>query len=182
MFRTLTFSLAAFIQLGAALKLLEESNTTVDMVKQSPSVVDSPEEPQEKAVASKDNNIETISLDNLSKTEKALLENTGISLKPGEQTRISVSGNPTTGYEWYQLCCEDNGAFTVERAYRRDPTKPKNYTGVGGMYYFTLTARQPPSGEDSVSGLFEIAYYRDWEDEGEENALSKYSIPVNVTA
>ena len=49
---------------------------------------------------------------------------------------------------------------------------PRGYTGVGGTYFFTLTA-----GEKSGKGVFEIVYKRSWE---EGNGLIAYSIPILV--
>ena len=61
--------------------------------------------------------------------------------------------------------------FEVKETYRRDDA-PENYYGVGGTYFFTLTA-----GEKSGNGVFEITYKRSWE---EGNGLVAYSIPIQV--
>ena len=67
------------------------------------------------------------------------LEESGMPLPKGNQIRFKVRGNPTTGYEWVVNEAAANGLFTVERKYVRDEA-PERYVGVGGTYYFTLTA------------------------------------------
>ena len=86
--------------------------------------------------------------------------------------RFKVSGNPTTGYQWNINEDEINGAFTYKRTYKSNPS-PRFYTGVGGTYYFDITA-----GDSGSNGKFEIAYYRPWE--SANHAFNKHSIPINV--
>ena len=73
-------------------------------------------------------------------------------MEAGDQLRFQVAGNPTTGYEWVLNEDSDNGLFDVERKYVADDAPP-HYTGVGGTYYFTITA-----GETTGDGAFEISY------------------------
>ena len=61
--------------------------------------------------------------------------------------------------------------FDVQETFVFDDA-PEGYTGVGGTYYFTLTA-----GEESGTGAFEISYERSWE---EDNALAAFRIPIQV--
>ena len=61
--------------------------------------------------------------------------------------------------------------FKVKETYLGDDA-PEGYTGVGGTFFFTLTA-----GEQSGTGMFEITYRQYWE---EGNGMITYSIPIHV--
>ena len=55
--------------------------------------------------------------------------------------RFSVLGNPTTGYQWHYNDSENNKLFHVERNYVQDVIEGcEHCVGVGGTYYFTVTA------------------------------------------
>ena len=71
---------------------------------------------------------------------------------------IKLKGNPSTGYKW--AASYDKSFLTlVKESHQRDPSKPKNYVGVGGITTFTFRAVKV--GETSVN----FNYKRPWEKE-----------------
>ena len=68
----------------------------------------------------------------------------GFTIKEDETITFKVSGNPTTGYEWYYMEDANGEAFDVESDYIQDEIKPwqRGYSGIGGTYYFTLSASE----------------------------------------
>mmetsp|Transcript_16128 Transcript_16128/g.21852 ORF Transcript_16128/g.21852 Transcript_16128/m.21852 type:complete len:90 (-) Transcript_16128:102-371(-) len=88
--------------------------------------------------------------------------------------RFEIGGNPTTGYQWYVNLPSANSAFDVVKSYRA-ADNPEGYMGVGGTYFFDVTA-----GDNAGSGHFEIDYYRPWE--SVNSSMNSYKIPINVLA
>ena len=97
----------------------------------------------------------------------------GFTIPENETITFKVSGNPTTGYEWNHL---EDEAFDVERDYYQDEVKPwqRGYTGIGGTYYFTLSANE--GAEQGDKGVFSIAYSRSWEDRN----VDSYTYPIHI--
>ena len=146
---TFALALAAVSSLVSAQMLIGKIEENLDM-DQSLNIVDMPQQNEATSGPSDDDDdIITINLSSVNREFKSTLEQTGIPLKAGGQIRFQVRGNPTTGYQWQELCCNSHGAFSVEKSFKRDPA-PEGYTGVGGTYYFTITANKPSEGEDSI--------------------------------
>ena len=116
--------------------------------------------------------VTTIDLDKIGEAFESQLKKEGIPMKAGDHMRFKVGGNPTTGYQWNINEDVINGAFAFKKSFKRSPA-PEFYVGVGGTYYFDITA-----GDSGSKGTFEIAYYRPWE--SANRAFNKYSIPINV--
>ena len=93
--------------------------------------------------------------------------------------RFSVRGNPTTGYMWEVNEEATKGAFTVERDYIKDPIGEgeESSTGVGGTFFFTLTAGDSVPDEDV---FFQIGYMRNWETENVDDAEWKIKLPIHL--
>jgi len=71
---------------------------------------------------------------------------------------IKLKANPSTGYKWG--ASYDKSFLTlVNETHQRDPSKPKNYVGVGGITTFTF--RPIKVGETSIK----FSYKRPWEKE-----------------
>lgn len=77
-----------------------------------------------------------------------------IKVQPGDQIKITLPGNPTTGYIWKLAAIRvDVLEPGLEPEYVRDSTLP----GAGGMFTFRFTARS--QGHTKVI----LAYLRTWE-------------------
>ncbi|KAF0154911.1 MAG: inhibitor of cysteine peptidase [Syntrophaceae bacterium] len=75
-------------------------------------------------------------------------------VQPGDQIKVTMQGNPTTGYTWkLAAICVDVLEPGLEPEYVRDSTLP----GAGGMFTFRFTARS--QGNTKVI----LAYLRTWE-------------------
>lgn len=71
---------------------------------------------------------------------------------------MKLKANPSTGYKWG--ASYDNSFLTLlKESHQRDPSKPKNYVGVGGVTTFTF--RPIRKGETSIN----FRYKRPWEKE-----------------
>jgi inhibitor of cysteine peptidase len=82
---------------------------------------------------------------------------------------IKLNANPSTGYKWG--ASYDKGFLTLlKESHQRDPSKPKNYVGVGGVTTFTFRAIR--SGETSIN----FRYKRPWEKEVAETRTFRIMI------
>ncbi len=82
---------------------------------------------------------------------------------------IKLNANPSTGYKWG--ASYDKGFLTLlKESHQRDPSKPKNYVGVGGVTTFTFRAVR--SGETSIN----FRYKRPWEKEVAETRTFRIMI------
>ena len=115
----------------------------------------------------------TIDLESMNKIGLAVLTKAGVPIEVGASLRFQVRGNPTTGFEWIVNDEAALGLFTIENLYVPDPA-PAGWTGVGGVYYFTIKA-----GSDVGKGSFKIEYKQPWDSEN-ESPLQSYTIPVQV--
>ena len=100
----------------------------------------------------------------------------GFTIPENETITFKVSGNPTTGYEWHYVETENGAAFDVVEDYIMDPVPEghEDYTGIGGTYYFTLSASQ--EAEKGNSSWFTISESRDWE----EYDIQSYTFPIYI--
>ena len=75
---------------------------------------------------------------------KQVFEEYGLTIPIDETLTFKVSGNPTTGYEWHYNDDVVNDAFVVTEEYVMDTVEDwqEGYTGIGGTYYFTLSASE----------------------------------------
>jgi inhibitor of cysteine peptidase len=69
-------------------------------------------------------------------------DGTDLTVDVGDTIRVTLGGNPTTGYEWASALSE--GASTVlkpegEPLYEQEEA-PEDMVGVGGQFTFTFTA------------------------------------------
>ena len=91
-----------------------------------------------KADQSKANSILNLS----EKGMKEDLETNGLTLEMGKPIKLSVIGNPTTGYTWNVNKAKTNGLFTVKKQYKTSAMDRASdgmpLIGAGGTYYFTL--------------------------------------------
>ncbi len=71
---------------------------------------------------------------------------------------IKLEANPSTGYKW-GASYDRSFLKLLTESHQRDPSKPKNYVGVGGITTFTF--RPIKSGETSIN----FKYKRPWEKE-----------------
>ncbi|MEJ2717895.1 MAG: protease inhibitor I42 family protein [Deltaproteobacteria bacterium] len=69
---------------------------------------------------------------------------------------ISVTANPSTGYQWDVKFDKTFLALRAEK-HRRDSSKPKNYVGVGGTTTFVFVPLK--AGETTIK----LQYKRPWE-------------------
>ena len=100
----------------------------------------------------------TLFLDELPSNNQESLQKNGVSLYPGQSFRFAVEGNASTGYTWnYVESAENSALYSLETMYIMHD-QPTNYTGVGGKFYFTLTA-----GDQLGEGNFEIWHGHAWE-------------------
>ena len=85
-----------------------------------------------------------------------------------EGTKISLKGNPSTGYEW---TCQvsDEGIISLIKEYVEDEHEA-NMVGVGGVYNFTL------KGLKSGNTTLTCKYARSWEQE----AINTKTYDINV--
>ena len=83
-----------------------------------------------------------IDLDQMQSDTKRVFADTGFTIPAEKTLTFKVSGNPTTGYEWHYVETENGAAFDVVEDYIMDPVPEghEDYTGIGGTYYFTLSA------------------------------------------
>ena len=94
-----------------------------------------------------------------------------ITVSVNDTIKVSVAGNPTTGYEWTAL--NDDGALLKlvgEPAYVADETDT-DIVGSGGTYTFTFKA--VTAGESSI----ELWYARGWES---VQPLKTFKVTVTV--
>lgn len=71
---------------------------------------------------------------------------------------IKLKANPSTGYKW-GASYDNSFLKLLKESHQRDPSKPKNYVGVGGVTTFTF--RPIRKGETSIN----FRYKRPWEKE-----------------
>jgi len=71
---------------------------------------------------------------------------------------IALKANPSTGYKW-EVSYDKNFVQLKEESHKRDPSKPKNYVGVGGITTFVF--KPVKVGETEI----EFTYKRPWEKE-----------------
>jgi inhibitor of cysteine peptidase len=81
-----------------------------------------------------------------------------IDLQVAQTVTITLTGNPTTGYEWTTTAFSNEGvlATLADGVYTPNPDSP-GLVGVGGTYVCTYQAAQ--AGEATLS----LAYARSWE-------------------
>ncbi|ELP86442.1 Amoebiasin-1, putative [Entamoeba invadens IP1] len=85
----------------------------------------------------------------------------------GQKQKITLNGNPTTGYSW--MVIESTGV-TADIDYVQDPCEP-GMCGVPGTYTITLTATQRGEGQ------IVLAYKRAWETKA---PASKFSLKLSI--
>ena len=117
-----------------------------------------------------DDIITTVFLDELNKFQHAVLKSTGFFVERDDSLRLALIGNPTTGYGWNVNESNANGAFTVTKEYVQDEV-PEGFTGVGGMYYFTIEA-----GSEIGDGSIGLTYSR----ADDLNATKQFEFPVHI--
>jgi inhibitor of cysteine peptidase len=80
-----------------------------------------------------------------------------VSPAPGEVIKVTIDGNPTTGYEWD--LAEGTELTILNQTYI--PDDAPGMTGAGGRYEWLLTADSP--------GLYAVGgeYKRSWEEDPE---------------
>ena len=117
-----------------------------------------------------DNLITTIFLDEYNQLQLAVLIAAGFFVERDDSLRLALIGNPTTGYEWSVNEDNTNGAFTVTKEYVQDEV-PEGFTGVGGMYYFTIEA-----GSEIGDGSIGLTYSR----ADDLNATKQFEFPVHI--
>merc|ERR1712062_537664 len=102
-----------------------------------------------------DDLITTVFLDEYNQLQLAVLIAAGFFVERDDSLRLALIGNPTTGYEWSVNEDNTNGAFT----------------GVGGMYYFTIEA-----GSENGDGSISLTYSR----ANDLNATKQFEFPVHI--
>jgi len=92
-----------------------------------------------------------------------------VEINTGDTLKISLTGNPTTGYNWY-VSSVDTQVLTQ----MGDPSfvASSNAMGAGGI--ITLTFQAPIAGQTSL----QLEYKRAWETG--VNPLQTYSVMVDV--
>ena len=88
-----------------------------------------------------------------------------------EKLVVEVQGNPTTGYEWKTAQSDD--IIDVKSDYKEDEHE-EEMVGVGGMYTFTVKAKEGKSGTCTLT----LSYLKDWEG-GETDKVITYKLNVN---
>ncbi len=74
----------------------------------------------------------------------------------GKSFQITVAANPTTGYKW--MADYDKEFVSLKsKTYVRDPTKPKDWVGVGGQTVFVFVPVK--TGRTRIR----LVYRRTWE-------------------
>ena len=104
-----------------------------------------------------------IDLDNIPTEMNSVWIENGFQLPKGESLTFQIRGNPTTGYHWHFDENSRMEAFDVEVEYKEDERREGEelFTGIGGTYYFTLTASD--TAEINDSGILNLQQSRDWE-------------------
>ena len=119
----------------------------------------------------------TIDLDELDPLVYSIFNEHGLMIPPGESLRFTATGNPTTGFDWYlrEDLLGDN--IVVASDYYEDAREDgmEDWTGIGGTYYWTLSAAEGANTGDQ--GTFRIEYYRDWEPDLVDIA---YEFPIHI--
>ena len=125
--------------------------------------------------------VATVELDKMNMIGLAVLYSAGLPMEAGTKLRFKIGGNPTTGYEWFADEEAADGAFTIEKEYLMDTPGPECIvegenlcTGIGGNYYFTITAVD----EGPAEGVLSLIYGRSWDTEN--SALKSHDIPIHV--
>ena len=92
-----------------------------------------------------------------------------VEINAGDTLKVSLAGNPTTGYNWY-VASVDTQVLTQ----MGDPSfvASSNAMGAGGI--ITLTFQAPIAGQTSL----QLEYKRAWETA--VNPLQTYSVMVDV--
>jgi inhibitor of cysteine peptidase len=94
-----------------------------------------------------------------------------ITVKKGAVLSITLSSNPTTGYEWSIKEMPENILQGGVEEYVQDKSE-KGMVGTGGKEIFKFTAQK------KGSGTLTLVYERKWE--GELPDSKKFSIKINV--
>jgi predicted secreted protein len=92
------------------------------------------------------------------------------SLAVGDVGKVSLFGNPTTGYSWHYRIENENVLKLVSECYSSDAGN--GVVGAGGTFQWVFRAMK--AGETSVT----FKYYRDWE--GEEDAIETAVYKITV--
>lgn len=90
----------------------------------------------------------------------------------GGTARLSLAGNPTTGYTWHCAVADESVLEPTSRDYVSGALD--GLVGAGGMYVWNFKALK--SGETTVT----LKYYRDWEGEGSATAENTAVYRVTV--
>ncbi len=73
--------------------------------------------------------------------------------------KVSLEGNPTTGYGWYYELSTADIMELVSEDYVSDAGDDEEIVGIGGTFYFVFTAKK--AGEVQIT----FSYKRIWEED-----------------
>lgn len=92
-------------------------------------------------------------------------------LPVGTVGRVTLAGNPTTGFAWHAVIADPSVLSQVDAAYT--PSAPDGAVGAGGTYTWDFKALK--AGKTTIT----FKYYRDWE--GDASATAQNTAVYAVT-
>lgn len=93
-------------------------------------------------------------------------------LPVGNLGKVTLKGNPTTGYSWHYVIADSTIFCASSQSYVAD-SAVSGVVGAGGTYNWEFRALK--TGKTTIT----FKYYRDWE--GESSATSDNTVVYNVT-